>query len=113
MGCKWGEPNDEPPIGRVIPTAPSLRGSDTDVDVDSDSDEGDSSLLLDNDEVVEVSEPPPLVVDIKPSINMADVGLEQDGTGQTPAAQAADFSSKDGWLAPKKFTGTSAGVAQL
>ena len=39
MGCKWGEPDDEPTIGRVIPTVPSLQGSDTDVDVDSDSDE--------------------------------------------------------------------------
>ena len=56
MGCKWGEPDDEPPIGRVIPTAPSLQGSDTDVAVDSDSDEGDSSLLLGTDDVVEVSE---------------------------------------------------------
>ena len=113
MGCKWGEPDDEPPIGRVIPTAPSLHGSHTDVDVDSDSDEGDSSLLLDNDEVVEVSEHPPLVVDINPSINMTDVGLAQDGTGQPPAAQAANFSSKDRWLSPRKFTGTSAEDAQL
>ena len=40
--CKWGEPDDEPLIGRVIPTALSLHGSDTNVDVDSDSDEGDS-----------------------------------------------------------------------
>ena len=63
----------------------------TDVDVDSDSDEGDS-----NDNVVEVSEQPPLVVDINLSINMADVGLAQDGTGQLPAAQDAEFSSKDG-----------------
>ena len=113
MGCKWGEPDDEPPLGRVIPTAPSLQGSDTDVAVDSDSDEGDRSLLVGNDEVVDVSEQPPLVVDINSSINMADVGLAQDGTGQPPAAQAADFSSKDGWLAPKKFTGTSAEDAQL
>ena len=71
VGCKWGEPDDEPPIGRVIPTAPSLHGSDTDVDDDSDSDEGDSSLLLGNDEGVDVSQQPPLVVDINPSINMA------------------------------------------
>ena len=96
VGCKWVEPDDEPPIGRVIPTAPSLQGSDTDVDVDSDSDEGDSLLLLGNDDVVEVSEPPPLIADINPSINMADVGLAQDGAGQPPAVQAADFSSKDG-----------------
>ena len=56
---------------------------------------------------------PPLVVDINPSINMADVSLTQDGTGKSPAAQAADFSSKDGWLAPRKFTGTSAEDAKL
>ena len=99
--------------GRVIPTAPSLQGSDTDVDVDSDSDEGDSSLLQGNDDVVEGSEQPPLVVDINPSINMADAGLAQNGTGQPSAAQAADFSSKDGWLAPKKFAGTSAEDPQL
>ena len=86
-----GKPDDEPPIGRVIPTAPSLHGSDTDVDVDSDFDEGDSLLLLGNDDVVEVSEAPPLVVDINPSINMVDVSLAQDGTGQQPAAQAANF----------------------
>ena len=86
VGCKWGKPDDEPPIGRVIPTAPSLHGSDTDVDVDSDSDEGDSSLLLGKDDDIEVSEPPPLVVDINPSINMTDVGLAQDNTGQPPVA---------------------------
>ena len=113
MGCKWSESDNEPPIGRVIPIAPSLQGSDTDVDVDSDSDEGDGSLLLGNDEVVEVSEQPTLVLDINPSIIMTDVGIAQDGTGQPPAAQIADFSSKDGWLAPKKFTGTSAEDAQL
>ena len=44
---------------------------------------------------------------------MADVGLEQDGTGQPPAAQAADFSPKDGRFAPRKFTGTSGEDAQL
>ena len=81
VGCTLGEPDDETPIGRVIPTAPSLLASDTDVDVDSDSDEGDSWLLLGNDDVVEVSELLPLVVDIISSINMADVGLAQDGTG--------------------------------
>ena len=113
MGCKWGELDDEPPIGKVIPTAPSLQGSDTDVDVDSDSHEADSSLLLGNDDVVEVSEPPSLIAAINPSINMADVSLAQDGAGQPPAVQAAGFSSKDGWLAPKKFTGTSAEDAQL
>ena len=60
MRCKWGEPDDEPPIKRVTPTAPLL-GSDTDVDVDSDFDSGDSSFfLLKNDDVVQVSEPPPL-----------------------------------------------------
>ena len=68
-------------MGSVIPIAPCLHGSDTDVNVDSDSDEGDSSLLQGNDDVVEVNEPPPVVVDINPSINMADVGLAQDGTG--------------------------------
>ena len=113
MRCKWGEADDELPIGRVKPTATFLQGSDANVDVDSDSDEGDSSLLQGNDDVVEVSEPAPLVVDINLSINMADVGLGQDGTGQLPAAQAADFSSKDGWLAPRKFTDTSAEDAQL
>ena len=113
MGCKWGEPDDEPPIGRVIPTASSLQGLDTNVDIDSYSNEGDSSLLLGNDDVVEVSEPPPLIADINHSINMADVGLAQDGPGQPPAVQVAHFSPKDGWLASKKFTGISAKDAQL
>ena len=51
VGCKWGEPDDEPPTKRVTPTAPLLE-SDTDVDVysESDEDEGDSSILLENDD---------------------------------------------------------------
>ena len=77
------------------------------MDVDSDSDVGDSSLLLGNDDVVQVSEPPPLFVDINLSVNMADAGLTQDGAVQQPVAPATDLASKDGWLAPMKFTGTS------
>ena len=96
VGCKWGESDDEPPLKRVTPTAPRL-GSDTDVDVDSDSDSGDSSLLLENDDVLQVSEPPPLIVDINLPVNMADAGMAQDSAGQLPAAPATDFASKDGW----------------
>ena len=40
---KINEPGDEPPTGRLTPTAPLLGSdSDTDVDVDSESDEEDS-----------------------------------------------------------------------
>ena len=60
------------------------------MDVDSDSVEGDSSLLLGNVDAVEVSEPPPLIAHINPSMNMADDGLAQDGASQPPAAQAVD-----------------------
>ena len=51
------------------------------MDINSDSDERDSSLLQGKDDVVEVSEPSPLVVYINPSISMADVGLAQDSKG--------------------------------
>ena len=88
-------------------------GSDTDVDVDSDSDVEDSSLLLGNDDVVQVSEPPPLFVDINLPVNMADAGMAQHGAVQPPVAPATDLASKDGWLAPMKFTGTSSEDAQL
>ena len=44
---------------------------------------------------------------------MADAGLAQDDAGQPPTATATDFASKDGWLAPMKFTGTSLEDAQL
>ena len=70
------------------------------MDVDSDSDEGDSSLLLGNDDVVQVSEPPPLFVDINLPVSTADAGLAQDGAGQPPAASATAFASKGGWLKP-------------
>ena len=49
VGCKWDEPDDEPPTKRLTPTAPLL-GSDTDVDSESDEDEGDSSIPLENDD---------------------------------------------------------------
>ena len=74
VGCKCGEPDDEPPIKRITSTSPLLR-SDTDVDIDSDSDEGDSSLLLGNDDVVQVSGSPSLFVDINLPVHMADAGL--------------------------------------
>ena len=83
------------------------------MDVDSDSDEGDSSLLLRNDDVVQVSEPLPQFVDINLPVNMADADLAQDGAGQPPAAPAMDFASKDSWLSPMKLTGTSSEDAQL
>ena len=109
-----GEPDDEPPTKRVTPTA-RLLGSDTDVDVDSESDEdeGDSSILLENDDWVQVSVPPPLFEDINLPVNMANTGMAQDGTGQPPTAPATNFASEDGWLAPMKFTGTSSEDAQL
>ena len=44
---------------------------------------------------------------------MADTGMAQDGTGPQPTAPATNFASKDGWLAPMKFTGTSSEDAQL
>ena len=44
---------------------------------------------------------------------MAEADQVQDGAGPPPATPAADFSSKDGWLASMKFTGTSAEDAQL
>ena len=47
---------------------------------------------------------------------MADQGQAQapaDGGGQPPAAQASEVSSKDGWLAPMKFSDTSTEDDQL
>ena len=44
---------------------------------------------------------------------MANTGMAEDGTGQPPTAPATNFASKDGWLAPMKFTGTSSEEAQL
>ena len=44
---------------------------------------------------------------------MADTSMAQNGTGQPPTAPATNFASKDGWLAPMKFTGTSSEDAQL
>ena len=114
VGCKCGEPDDEPPTERVTPTAPLLE-SDTDVDVDSESDEDerDSSILLENDDGVPVNGPPPLFEDINLPVNMANTGMAQDGTGQPPTAPATNFASKDGWLGSMKFTGTSSEDAQL
>ena len=107
-GCKWGEPDDEPPTSRLTLTAPLLGSdSDTDVNVDSDSDEGDSSILRGNDDWAQVSGPSPLFEDINLPVDMANIGMAQDGAGQPPTAPATDFASKDGWLAPMKFTGTS------
>ena len=44
---------------------------------------------------------------------MANTDMAQDGTGQPPTASATNFASKDSWLAPMKFTGTSSEDAQL
>ena len=44
---------------------------------------------------------------------MATTGMAQDGTGQPPTTPATNFDSKDGWLAPMKFTGTSSEDAHL
>ena len=63
-----------------------------------DSEEGDSSLLLKNVDVVQVSGQPPLFVDINMPVNMTDASLAYDGVGKPPAAPATDFASKDGWL---------------
>ena len=55
-------------------------------------------------------------MDINQLVAMADLGQAQapaDGEGQPPAAQASEVSSKDGWLAPMKFSGTSSEDAQL
>ena len=57
-----------------------------------------------------------MVVDINQLVAMADLGQAQapaDDGGQPPAAQASEVSSKDGWLAPMKFSGTSSEGAQL
>ena len=39
--------------------------------------------------------------------------MAQGNAGQPQTAPAADLASKDGWLAPMKFTGTSSEDAQL
>ena len=62
---------DEPPTSRLTPTAPLLESDsdadsdtdvqDTDVTVDSESDKGASSILLGNDDWVQVSEQLPPV----------------------------------------------------
>ena len=44
---------------------------------------------------------------------MPNTGMAQDGTGQPPTAQATNFASSGGWIAPMKFTGTSSEDAQL
>ena len=44
---------------------------------------------------------------------MAEAGNAQGGADQPPAAPATVSVSKDGWLAPKKFAGTSLEDAQL
>ena len=41
---RFGEPNEEPPVRKVTPMAPSYL--DSDLDTDSDSNVGDGSLLL-------------------------------------------------------------------
>ena len=51
MRCKWGEPDDELPIGRVIPPLPRYGGQTR---TWTDSDEGNKSLLLGNDDIVEI-----------------------------------------------------------
>ena len=55
-------------------------------------------------------------MDINQFVDMADLGQAKtpaDGGGQPPAAQASEVSSKDGWLAPMKFSGASSEDAQL
>ena len=55
-------------------------------------------------------------MDINQLVAMADLGQAQapaDGGGQPSAAQASEISSKDGWLAPMKFSGTSSEDAPL
>ena len=55
-------------------------------------------------------------MDINQFVAMADLGQAQapaDGGGQPPAVQASEVSSKDGWLAPMKFSETSSEDAQL
>ena len=103
----------------MTPTAPLL-GSDSDTDVqdtdvivDSESDEGDSSIQLGNDNWGQVSGQLPPFEDIILPVDMADVGNAQGGSDQPPAAPATDSVSKDVWLAPKKFAGTSDEDAQL
>ena len=86
---------------------------DSDVIVDSESDEGDSSILLGNDNWGQVSGQLPPFQDIILPVDMPDAGNAQGGADQPPTAPAADSVSKDGWLAPKKFTGTSVKDAQL
>ena len=114
MGCRWGEPDDEPPTSRLTPTAPLL-GSDSDADsdtdvqdtdviVDSESDDGDGSILLGNDDWEQVSGQLPSDEDIILPVDMADVGNAQGGADQPPTSPASDSVSKDGWLAPMKFT---------
>ena len=45
---RFGEPNEEPPVRKVTPTAPSYLDSD----LDTDSDVGDGSLLLEDEGIV-------------------------------------------------------------
>ena len=68
--------------------------------------------MLENDDWVQVSGPPPPFEDIILPVDMADIGMAQGGAGQPPTAPATDSASKDGWLAPMKFTGTSSEDAQ-
>ena len=70
-----GEPNQELPVRRVTPTAPSYLNSDSDTDSDSDAEDG--SLLLKNDWIVGVSESLTPVVDINQFVGMAVVGQAQ------------------------------------
>ena len=51
VSCRFGEPNEEPPVRKVTPTAPSYL--DSDLDTDSDSDVGHGSLLLEDDGIVD------------------------------------------------------------
>ena len=116
--CKWGETSEEPLTRRVTPTASSNLESDLDSHSDSDSvsDRGDGSLLPGDDGIVGVSGSPPLFVDKNQFVDMANprqVQAALDGGGHLPAAQASDFSSKDGWLAPTKLSETSSEYAQL
>ena len=100
---RWGEPNEEPLARKVTPTAPSYLDSD----LDTDSDVGDGLLLLEDNGIVGVSGSPSLVVNINQFVAMADLGQAQapaDGGGQPSDPQASEVSSKDGWLAPMKFS---------
>ena len=93
----------------MTPTAPSYLDSD----LDADSDTGDVTRRRQDRRGKWITI---TVVDINQFVAMADQGQAQapaDSGGQPPTAQASEISSKDGWLTPMKFSGTSSEDAQL